>query len=346
MLALLMALALAACAPPEQKETKTTTGEIQAEPAQGGQTADAEGDKAVAAIVAGEPIYLSEVDERVKGLEDKFRELNPQLRFPEDKKNKLRRDFLQRMIREKVLLMEADRRKITVDEQEVQNRIDQLKLLFGNSPEAQQRFLDGIKDMNRFRAEVTNQARISKLMDQEIKAKIQITEDELRSFFEANPERFADQESVKLRQILIRYKTEDASQPPSEEVKEEARKRAQEILARLEAGEDFATVAQEVSEDPATSSRGGEMGTYTKGRLPRELEDVAFGLEPGQISEPVETRFGLHILKVDEHKQAYQPTFEEVRDRVESALRSQKYRELSEKFVQELKEKANIQIKI
>jgi len=338
---LLLAVALAACSAPaptpevKPQDNPAVSNAPDAAPA-------ANPDDKIAAKIDGQPVYMSELDEKVKGLEDKFRELNPNLKFPDDKVAQLRRDFLDRLIRDRVLLAEADRRGITVDDEEVNKRIDQLKMLFGQAPEAQAKFLEGIKDMDRFRREVANQARISKLMDAAVKDNITITPEEVSEFFKAHPESFAVQETVKIGQILITFKSDGAAEP-TEEAKQQTLEKTQEVLARLEAGEDFATVAREVSEDKTTAQNGGEIGPVPKGRLPEAVENIAFGLTPGQLSQPIETKSGYYIVKLLEHTAGRMPTFDEVKDKVENTVRSQKQSQLSEAFVQELKTKAKIE---
>ncbi len=89
---------------------------------------------------------------------------------------------------------------------------------------------------------------------------------------------------------------------------------AQAALKRLKAGEDFAKVAKEVSKDPG--SEGGDLGWFTKERMVPEFADAAFKLEPGQLSEPVKSQFGWHIIKVEGKRQKTFPPFDQVKDQV------------------------------
>lgn len=96
-------------------------------------------------------------------------------------------------------------------------------------------------------------------------------------------------------------------------VENEALARA--ALKRVQSGEDFAKVADQVSKDPG--SRGGELGWFTKDRMVPEFAEAAFKLQPGQISQPVKSQFGWHIIKVEERREKPFPKLEEVRDQVE-----------------------------
>jgi peptidyl-prolyl cis-trans isomerase C len=113
---------------------------------------------------------------------------------------------------------------------------------------------------------------------------------------------------------------------------------AKEIAERLKKGEDFATVAKEKSKDP--SAEGGDLGFFSRGQMLKPFEDAAFALEVGQISEPVQTQFGWHIIKVEEKRKKPLPTFDDVKDTIMSQLTQQK----TQQTVRELHDKAKIEI--
>ena len=113
---------------------------------------------------------------------------------------------------------------------------------------------------------------------------------------------------------------------------------AKEVAERLKKGEDFATVAKEKSKDP--SAEGGDLGFFTRGQTLKPIEDAAFALEVGQISEPVQTKFGWHILKVEEKREKPLPTFDEVKEAIVGQLIQQK----AQQAVRELHDAAKIDI--
>jgi parvulin-like peptidyl-prolyl isomerase len=125
---------------------------------------------------------------------------------------------------------------------------------------------------------------------------VKATPAEIDAYVKAHPE-----EQVHARHILISIKTPEA---PSEEAldKPQARAKAEELSKRIRAGEDFGTLAKEFSHDPGSKENGGDLGWFGRGRMVPEFEKAAFALQPGQVSDIVESPFGFHIIKVDERR--------------------------------------------
>jgi peptidyl-prolyl cis-trans isomerase D len=138
---------------------------------------------------------------------------------------------------------------------------------------------------------------------------------ELRSLYESRSSLYNMPEQVRARHILLSLPA-DASPEQAEAV----RQRALDIIARIRAGEDFATLAKELSDDPGSAANGGDLGFFARGQMAKEFEDKAFALEPGKISEPVRTDYGYHIIEVEEHRPAQKRSFEEVREALATEL--------------------------
>jgi peptidyl-prolyl cis-trans isomerase D len=133
-------------------------------------------------------------------------------------------------------------------------------------------------------------------------------EDAVRQLFEERVDRYDSPERTRARHILLRV-----SQDASDEVVAAVEQRGQEALAQLEAGQDFATLAEELSEDPGSRASGGDLGYFPRGQMVPEFDAVAFDLEPGARSGLVRTSYGFHIILVEDRKPAQQQSFEEVR---------------------------------
>jgi peptidyl-prolyl cis-trans isomerase D len=137
----------------------------------------------------------------------------------------------------------------------------------------------------------------------------QPTEEEIRTLYENSKESYKQPEQRHARHILLKTQEGD-----SEAVRAEKKKKAEEVLALArEEGSDFSTLAQEYSEGP-TKDKGGDLGFFSNGRMVPAFDQAVFSLQPGEISEVVETQFGFHIIKLEAIRPASVRTFEQVKD--------------------------------
>ncbi|MEJ5166780.1 MAG: peptidylprolyl isomerase [Thermoanaerobaculia bacterium] len=164
-----------------------------------------------------------------------------------------------------------------------------------------------------------------------------ISDEEAKKFYDENPNYFIKPEQVRASHILV-----SVPENGTEAQKKEARKKAEGILKDLKNGANFEEVAKQKSDCPS-KERGGDLGFFSKGRMVKPFEDAAFSLKPGVLSDIVETQYGYHIILVKEHKQEEKIKFEEVKDRIKSFLSDSKKRELIQKRISELTQKAKIE---
>jgi peptidyl-prolyl cis-trans isomerase C len=142
---------------------------------------------------------------------------------------------------------------------------------------------------------------LDEYLDQE--AKKAVTPEAARKLYDETVKSVPAEQEVRARHILV-------------ENEDEAKK----IATRVKGGEDFAKVAGEVSKDPGSKTDGGDLGFFTKDRMVEPFAETAFKLEPGQISDPVKSQFGWHVIKVEEKRAKPAPTFDETKDQVETYL--------------------------
>lgn len=135
------------------------------------------------------------------------------------------------------------------------------------------------------------------------KAKEATSDTALKAFFDEQIKQVKPVDEVRARHILVE-KEEDAKA----------------IHKRVKAGEDFAKIAQEASKDPGSGKEGGDLGFFTKERMVPEFGEAAFALKPGEISEPVKSQFGWHVIKLEEKRVKPLPTFDQVKERIAQAL--------------------------
>lgn len=147
---------------------------------------------------------------------------------------------------------------------------------------------------------------------------------EVKAYYDAHVDEYTHPEQVHARHILFKM------DPNADDAfKTEVRKKAEEVLAKVKAGEDFAALAKQYSEDTSAET-GGDLGTFDRGKMVKPFEDAAFALAPGQTSEIVESPFGLHIIKVESKDEAGTKPLDAVRADVVAAVKKTKAREAAQ----------------
>jgi peptidyl-prolyl cis-trans isomerase C len=164
-------------------------------------------------------------------------------------------------------------------------------------------------------------------IERHVGQKLTVTEEEIKEWYEKNMQKFSSPPKVKARHILLRD-----------------RKEAEKVLAKLRKGEDFSQLAKEHSIDLPMAKEGGAMGTIEKGKSLPELEKVLFVLKVGEISDIVETRYGFHILTVDETITTQYKPFEEVKESIRKGLLQQKEAKAFDEMAENLEKNAKIKI--
>jgi peptidyl-prolyl cis-trans isomerase C len=142
--------------------------------------------------------------------------------------------------------------------------------------------------------------------------KAALTDDAMHKVYDEAVKQMGEVQEVHARHILIR------AAPGDEKASKAAEDKIKAIIARLKKGEDFEKVAKEVTEDPSGKANGGDLGYFSKEQMVPEFSEVAFKLEKSQISEPVKTQFGWHVIKVEDKRVKPAPTFEEVKPQIEN----------------------------
>lgn len=179
-----------------------------------------------------------------------------------------------------------------------------------------------VVELENTKRELLTRYAMSKVMDQ-----AKVTVEEAEAFYKDNMSKFLQEESINARHIL----NGDLE-------------KAKEAYEKVKEGMDFAEVATEYSVCPS-KAKGGELGYFTKGRMVPEFEEAAFSLAVGEISEPVKTKFGYHVIQVIDRKPAALKSFEEVKDDIMNGLLEAKQRYLYSNFVGTLKDKYTVEYK-
>lgn len=166
---------------------------------------------------------------------------------------------------------------------------------------------------------------VALILKKEVEEKSAVDDAEVKAFFEQNSDKFTIGTKIRASHILV--KTE---------------KEAKDILSKIEKGESFSELAKALSNDPASAQKGGDLGYFERGRMVPEFEQAALSLKPGEISKPVKTRFGYHVIKLVDIKKGEPANFEQSKESIRRQLISEKRKNLFDAYVEKLEGKAKI----
>ncbi|MBZ5590861.1 MAG: peptidylprolyl isomerase [Acidobacteriia bacterium] len=203
------------------------------------------------------------------------------------------------------------------------------------SHEAHKRKLDESPTVQR-QIELQKENLLANVLFQEMVANVKVDDATAQQYYEQHKSEY---ESVHARHILIRTKGSQLALPAGKKelTDEEALAKAQEIRKKLLAGEDFATLAKAESDDTQSGAKGGDLGTFKHGQMVAEFEKAVFDLPAGQTSEPVKTKFGYHLIKVEQHEIK---SFQDVKPELEKKMSP----ELARNAVENLEKQVSVTI--
>ncbi|MFJ5763008.1 peptidylprolyl isomerase [Neobacillus sp. NPDC093182] len=207
------------------------------------------------------------------------------------------------IIADKIVASEAKKEKVTITEKEVNAEVDKLKESYGGEDVFDQMLASNNTTLDALKEDLKSYLTLRKLLIPQI----EVTDEELQTYFDENKDSLGEAEQVKASHILV----EDEAT-------------AKEVKQKLTDGADFAELAKEYSTDEGTKENGGELGFFARGTMVTEFEDVAFTLPVNEISEPVKTDYGYHIIKVEEKKEVKEANFDDSKGEIKETLIDQK----------------------
>ncbi len=282
--------------------------------------------------VNGDPVYSSDINLGMQSAQMQARQRGHQL--TEDQAMKLATD---RAVDQKLLIQEARRNKIQVNEKRVEQTLQGLEQRAGGQDKLAALLKQNGTTLQRYEQVIREQELINDFIESHIKPKVQVTADQVKKFYDDNPTFFKKPEEVRARHILFKV-PKDASDAQKKLVlakAEAARKRALN-------GEDFATLAKQLSEGPSAPN-GGELGFFDRTKMVKPFADAAFALKPGEISPVVETQFGYHVIKVEEHRPPHTQPLEEVKVPIQNFLTQKEVGQQVNQLLSELRKSAHIE---
>ncbi len=288
---------------------------------------------ALVAKVNGVPIYKSDFETAMSN----FMQSNAMDAAAHQDRQKVQQVVLDGLIGSELLHQKAKTIPIEISRAEIDKAVGQAKTSMGEDGYNAELAKRGMtqKDIEEM---IEKNLMVQKLINDTIVMTVQIEETEIKKFYDEHPNEMTRPTDVEASHILVKSSPTD---PP--EKKTEARKKIDEALKKVKAGEDFGTTAQTFSED-SSAARGGALGAIHQGQTVPAFEEAAFKLAVGQVSDVIESQFGYHIIKVTAKHDPVLMPFDEVKDRISSFLKQQKSQEAIQKTVDSLRAAAKVEL--
>jgi len=271
--------------------------------------------------VNGDSILVKDYDVRVADAQKIYEKQG--MKFDTDQGKQalpqIKSQLLDRMIEGKIIDQEVKNQKLNPEDAKVKEQEEVIKKNIGDDV----KFQDTLKQQGMTEPELKNFLTVYEKVTSDIK----VSESEAKAFYDKNIDKYGQLESVTARHILL--KTEDE---------------AKAVIAQLTAGADFAQLAKDKSIEPGAKESGGDLGTFTKGKMVAEFETAAFAQKVGTFSTtPVKTEFGYHVIKVEAHTVAVAPDYTKVKAQVEQDALNQAKDAKFQTYFDDLRKKAKIE---
>jgi peptidyl-prolyl cis-trans isomerase C len=248
----------------------------------------------------------------------------------------IKNNILESLISRELLYQESQKVGIKAEDKAVEEEFSEWRKQFPDEAQFKEMMANMNLSEDILKAEIRQRMVIEQFIEKQF-TNLSVSDKEIKEYYDTHPDLFKQPEQVKASHILIKV------DPKAEESKKtEARKKIEGVQERLKKGEDFATVAKEVSEGPS-NVKGGDLGYFERGQMVKPFEDVAFALTTGEISSIVETQFGYHLIKSFDKKPETTAPYTEIKDRLGEYLKQEKKMKEIRAYGDKLKENAKIE---
>ncbi len=261
--------------------------------------------------------------------------------FIDQFKKQVRQQVINNLVAETLLDQQIEKAKITVTDEQVESMIEEQGAK-RNPPITFAQYKQTVEAQGGNFADIlatlkTHMAR-QEYFESQWGDGVDVNDAEVKAYYDENPDKFEVPEQIQASHILIKP-AEDANDPNA--AKAAAKAEAEELLTEIKGGADFAELAKAHSDCPS-APKGGDLGFFRHGQMVPAFDKAAFALEPGQISDVVETQFGYHIIKVTDKKPASKTSFEDAEAQIRTNLSNQKKGKFAQELIDSLKADATI----
>ena len=293
----------------------------------------------VAAVVGENVVLASEVEEKAAPLmADVGRMPDPDKRAA--RAASLRREVLDRLIDEELILQQAADLKLSISSEQVDSSIEEIKKQNNIDDDQLREALKGQgMSMAHYRADIKRQLLRFRVLNIAVGSRVNISDDEIKAYYERHMKGSSNTQ-VRASHVFIAI-PDGADRAAAAEKQAQAQK----VLERAKAGEDFAKLARELSDDAATRAEGGDLGFFGKDMLPKPIEELVFSMQPGEIRGPVRADRGFHVIKMVDRKIKEPKPLDDVKDDIRMQLRQKDMERQTKNYLQELRKKTLVDIR-
>ena len=252
-------------------------------------------------------------------------------------KSSMQAQIIEHFITRTLLGAECDKLKITVTDKELNYRLNEYKKRLPQGMTLESALKQGGVEMKEMNDNIRFSLQVEKLVDIKTKDLPSPTEADIKGYFNANTKQFNTPEKVHARHILIKTDAKD-----DDKVKKEKKDKINTLREQLLKGGDFAKLAKENSDCPSGKAKGGDLGSFSRGRMIKEFENAAFTQKVNDIGPVVETKFGYHIIQVLEKIAAQPKTLEESRAQIIKSLQRKNKNKIKGDLIKKLREESKI----
>jgi peptidyl-prolyl cis-trans isomerase C len=291
----------------------------------------------VVATVEGQEIRKEELEQAFTA--ELARQGIPADQLPANQKAQGYKMVLNDLITERLVSKRAA--SMEAKEEDVNAQFEQLKGRFPKQEDFDAQLAKAGQTPDKIREDIRAYLKQQAWVKEQIKDAPKATDADAEEFYTKNPDQFKKPEQVRASHILL-----SVAADASEDVVKEKQKAAEAIAARVKAGEPFDKLATELSEDPSAKQNAGDLNFFTKEQMVPEFSTAAFGMKKGDISEPVKSQFGFHVIQVTDRKDAETMTLESVKAQLLAFLNQKMQSTQVEKLIKDVREKAAVEIKL
>ncbi len=276
-----------------------------------------------------------------KDLLEEIQMLLQQQNIPPNQRNQLSKLFekqaLDNLITRKLLIQKAEKEGLIPEEKAIEEEFQKIVSKFPSEEDFLKQLTAMGSSKEHLKDAIRSNLQIDLLLNKEVPIPDDPKEDEINKYYTDHKDRFSKPEEVHARHILVKIESND-----DEQTRKQKLEKIKKLKKMIEDGTDFAEIAKKESDCPSRS-KGGDLGYFRRGQMVKPFEDAAFTCKVGDITGPVETRFGYHLIQVLDHKESQMVPLETVKDQIIYMIKTEKRSAKLRELINQLREAASIE---